>query len=584
MKFRMLLFALGVVLLPCSAGLYQSNPGFVEGAHLCANYPNTTCSTDPAPNPFSLHQAFSSKADYPGSLQVYCYIGDGAAHALSTITSCNGRNTTGYSLAQWQTILPAAMSLADYVDGDAINSFILAAGSNPTVLRLYGQAVINTSISSCAGSLYINGIGQGTSITVGTVGVTAFKNCQSASPPSTSSFHLENLKVVCNGVACGDAMDVTLNNSTEPDFVLDTVSVTTLGAGQWANGAMTIGAGGSRVTNSAISLGFTGTIAGTCLSFSSAAPFTVLIQVLNTHFFWCAQAEQVTSLAANHGIEGFYNTNVNADQVINFFNYTTTGAGYNPPEMVFYGTQVSYYRSLFSVNNVAGTVVTDWIIRDGWSIQIPPTSNSGPIAPAIGVIDLGAAQRVTIEGNLFVQSVGATMNYLINVNGQGWQIERNYSPVLLGTISGGIIQIASTTTEFVERDNDWAYGGTVVVNNAYATTSVASEAYIWEASSGVCELLSSVRRGTVSGRSIQCTGSGTPTLAGGAATFTLPASIYQGTVAPTVIVGNCRSGTTIYPSDTNGTPAFASNQWTFTLLCSGGSNNVINFQWVATGS
>jgi hypothetical protein len=41
----------------------QGNPGFVEGAHICANYPNTDCSSDPNPNPLSLNQAFINKQD-----------------------------------------------------------------------------------------------------------------------------------------------------------------------------------------------------------------------------------------------------------------------------------------------------------------------------------------------------------------------------------------------------------------------------------------------------------------------------------------------------------------------------------------
>ena len=517
-------------------------------------------------------------------LRAYCYIGDGSAHPLSAVSSCNGINTTGWTLTQWQVLLPTAVSISDDADGDAINSYILAQGSNPVVIKLPGQAVINTSITSCAGSLYISGVGQGVSITVATAGITAFMHCQSATPPASASFQLKNLKIICNGVACGDAMDVLLNNSTEPNFLLDTVSVTTLGAGQWANGAMTVGAGGSRITNSVISLGSAGVIGGDCLSFSSASPFTVLIQILNTHLYWCATAEQVTSLVNNQGVEGVFNTNTNADQVLNFFNYTTVGTGYNPPEMVFYGTEVSYYRTLFSVNNAGSTYVSDWIIRDGWSIQLAPNSNSGSVTPATGVIDLGAAERVTIEGNTFVQAAGAAWDYLINVNGTGWQIERNYTPVLLGTISGGIIQIASSATEVVERDNDWAYAGTVVANNAYATVSVVSEAYIWNLTAGACTVVNSIRRGTISGRSIQCAGNSTVTLSGGAVNFSLPSSIFQGTVAPIVVAGNCRNGTTIYTSDTNGTPSFAANAWTFGLLCSGGGSAVVNFQWTAIGS
>jgi hypothetical protein len=42
----------------------QSNPAFVDGNPLCANYPNQRCSP-PNKNPLSLNQAFIGKMDYP---------------------------------------------------------------------------------------------------------------------------------------------------------------------------------------------------------------------------------------------------------------------------------------------------------------------------------------------------------------------------------------------------------------------------------------------------------------------------------------------------------------------------------------
>ena len=156
-------------------------------------------------------------------------------------------DTSGYTLSQWQEILPSAKALFDDVDGDAINSLISAAGSHPIVLNLLGQAVINTTIISCRGNLYISGIGQGASITVATAGITAFRHCQSESPATDASFQLKNLRIICEGVACGDAMDVTLNNGAEPSLLLDQVSVTAFSGGNWANGAITTGIGGARI-------------------------------------------------------------------------------------------------------------------------------------------------------------------------------------------------------------------------------------------------------------------------------------------------------------------------------------------------
>ena len=494
-------------------------------------------------------------------------------------------DTSGYTLSQWQEILPSAKALFDDVDGDAINSLISAAGSHPIVLNLLGQAVINTTIISCRGNLYISGIGQGASITVATAGITAFRHCQSESPATDASFQLKNLRIICEGVACGDAMDVTLNNGAEPSLLLDQVSVTAFSGGNWANGAITTGIGGARIMNGVIALGSTGKISGTCLSITSSAPFTVLVQVEFEHFYWCGQAEQITSAASKQGVEGVYNVGVNADQVINFFNYKTTGSSYNPPEMLFYETEVSFFQSLFSVSNAAHTYESDWVIRDGWFIQLAPTTHSGSITSPNGLIDLGNAQRVTIDGNTFTQASGAMFNYLINVGGasRGWQIEHNYSPILLGKISQGIINIPSGATELVEKDNDWAYASNVVTNAAWATKSVASQAYISQQSGGACELIQLNRRGTLSNRAIQCQNTLMISPSGSRATITLPASIFQGSAQPVVLVSNATSGASVWPAGVEYPCTFAANAWSCTINTPSNSSAAARIYYTAIG-
>jgi hypothetical protein len=59
----MYLVRIFIWLLFVSTAWAQSSPGFIEGAHLCANYPNPICSNDPSPNPLSLNQAFQNKLD-----------------------------------------------------------------------------------------------------------------------------------------------------------------------------------------------------------------------------------------------------------------------------------------------------------------------------------------------------------------------------------------------------------------------------------------------------------------------------------------------------------------------------------------
>jgi hypothetical protein len=525
-------------------------------------------------------------------LRPYCYQGDGVAHTLSSVTSCNGVNMSGTSLAQWQAVLPSATSLLDDIDGDAINSYIATVpAGTPIVVPIYGRAVVNTTITACGSPFYMYGGSVGASITQTGIGVTLFKYCQSVAPPTPASFHLRSLVLNCNAsAACGDAIDVKLNNSSEPNFLLDTVRITQTGAGPWTNGVMTVGAGGSRITNSVITVSI-GAIAGTCLSIADAAPFTVVIQVLNTHFYGCAQAEQVTASATADGIQGIFNIGVNADQVLSFFNYTSSSSTVYPPQLLFEQIDVSSFMSFFSVNGTA-LPPSDWVIRDGWFIQLAPTANSGAITPPTGLIDLGNSPRVTIDANTFQQSSGATFNYLINLgtSSNDWTIEHNYVLNLLGTINNGLIQIPNGATNILERENDFAFAGTRVVNGAWATTNVISESYIEDQSINACHVLTPNRRGTIGNRQLICSGSTVLTLAGtpGVATLTMPANIFgpSTTTNPTLTLSNGWTGGALLmcaaETPMAGTPPAA------TVICySNTGGNVtgnVRVQWTAVGN
>ena len=99
-----------------------------------------TTYTSGAPFPVS---AASVTAD-TDPLRSWCLIADGSSHQLSTVTSCNGVSTSGWTLGQWQAVLPAATALTDEVDWAAIQSYVNSTNAN-AVLR--GTAMINKTIT-----------------------------------------------------------------------------------------------------------------------------------------------------------------------------------------------------------------------------------------------------------------------------------------------------------------------------------------------------------------------------------------------------------------------------------------------------
>ena len=80
-------------------------------------------------------------------------IGNGSQNELSSINSFGGQNTTGWTLAQWQTIFPFATALTNDIDGLAIQAAINATDK---IAIGDGTYEINTTISLGTKSIYWN--------------------------------------------------------------------------------------------------------------------------------------------------------------------------------------------------------------------------------------------------------------------------------------------------------------------------------------------------------------------------------------------------------------------------------------------
>lgn len=99
------------------------------------------------------------------------YVGDGSSHQLVSVTSLNGRSTNGWSLTQWQAVLPAATALTDEIDGAVINSVIAAAGSNVKITLGPGKPLFSHPLASaCHQNVSI--VGAGVSQTILQFGAT----------------------------------------------------------------------------------------------------------------------------------------------------------------------------------------------------------------------------------------------------------------------------------------------------------------------------------------------------------------------------------------------------------------------------
>jgi hypothetical protein len=93
-------------------------------------------------------------------LTATCYIGNGSSHPLSTVTSCKGVNTIGFTLGQWQTLLPAALSLSDEIDWASLESLMQAATGPIAIMMPSGEGFFNRALNASVSSVEIFGAGS----------------------------------------------------------------------------------------------------------------------------------------------------------------------------------------------------------------------------------------------------------------------------------------------------------------------------------------------------------------------------------------------------------------------------------------
>lgn len=120
-------------------------------------------------------------------LRGYGYVGDGSSHPLSGVTSLNGRSTVGWTLGQWQAILPAAGALSDEIDGAVINSLIAGASAPIKITLGPGKAMFSRPIKSCLYNVTLRGSGWDVTTLYFGNNTNAWEHCRGGSDPLSSA-------------------------------------------------------------------------------------------------------------------------------------------------------------------------------------------------------------------------------------------------------------------------------------------------------------------------------------------------------------------------------------------------------------
>lgn len=131
------------LLLLIGPAVAQTSPGFIDGAPLCANYPNPICQGAVPVNPLSLNQAFMGKVDYPlgpfpadGAWTIYT--------PTATFSTAPSVFTTA-NLGRWKQI-----GTKTYFVKAGINITSLGPGAGLIILSLPNSSMSSDTFS-CSG-------------------------------------------------------------------------------------------------------------------------------------------------------------------------------------------------------------------------------------------------------------------------------------------------------------------------------------------------------------------------------------------------------------------------------------------------
>lgn len=133
----------------------------------------------------------------------YGFVGDGTSRPISGVTRFNGINTSGYTLAQWQALVPEIGALTDEIDGVAIQAAINAQASGIFFGAICLPPNSNGRLSfplRSKGNLAINGFGSRLSAYFSSSPMIIHGT---AAAPIAGEFFAHKLNLDCRGQASG---------------------------------------------------------------------------------------------------------------------------------------------------------------------------------------------------------------------------------------------------------------------------------------------------------------------------------------------------------------------------------------------
>lgn len=433
-----------------------------------------------------------------GRLRELCYIADGRPHPLSSITSCAGIDTTGWTLAQWKTKLPAATSLQGEVDRAALQSLIDASG-DAAFLRIAGTAVIDEPLVACTKLTLVGDGPKSSMIRQISAGKDLLRFCVDGQPQSYPGFALvmRDMALECgNDAYCGRGVNADFTKIITNAAYFDNVTIRPaidmpLKKGEFVEGLHLVNPADWVLQNSRIYGNFPGRYddGHTCIYIrvTDHRPWHHLLR--NVCGYW--ETGIYLDITSSGWMEGLKMLDTDYVGTLDHIHLVSAAAGgINQVEDI--GHEGEIWRSALRTTLAnPGAGFKGFTFRDGWSAISAPTGQTGPIAALPhGFLDLSGSTNVTISGNTWYYQRDAVKNVGIYTGPRTERVSIFGNSFLEnGGAPSRWISLDPSTFGVYEGKNSYNGVGNPVAAPGYSSNlSQASEAFIAAASGGKCHL------------------------------------------------------------------------------------------------
>ena len=413
---------------------------------------------------------------------------DMICNPISTIEFFAGVNTTGYTLAQWQALVPQIKSLWDEVDGVAIQALINAASGPMTIELPFGVACTSWPLLSGRYELHVKGKGQfATSLIQSVQGQDGWHHGTSDTPYGTiynSRLSLSDFGLQCSGKG---GLAVSVAGTGNAGYFISNIQlygVGNSGYNYWHDGVAYAGCSYVYITGLCID-GPQNTVltnTGTAIAFTGLS--TAQYMVRDSTVGWYQYALTATSGDNNggHDMEGFVLDNFQANQIMYGVTVTYNGtSGYRSPQWILHDCQWNIFSQWLNIDHVSEINITNNLVyastttaytgglpKQPW-IKLNAVSHMqfmnnslefGSGNNVAGIMTFaGACDTINIQHNQF-NDYGSTMTYGLwntdtssiyilerNNSFESWQAA-NISSKIVGALNGATNRFETYFTQY----------------------------------------------------------------------------------------------------------------------------------------